>query len=122
MESRHTTHSRVEGSMSVAEKMLEASPTGVELGVAAVAAAVDACADTAQACTSCADSCLAEDEVAALRRCITLCQNCADICVTTVRTLCRQLGFDRAGARQLTRDMRARVRELRRGVRRACRA
>jgi len=41
--------------MSFAEKMLEASPTGVELGVAVTATAVDACADTAQACTSCAD-------------------------------------------------------------------
>ena len=87
--------------MSFAEEMLEASPAGVELGAAAIAAAVDACADTAQACTSCADSCLAEDDVAALRRCIALCQNCADICVATARTLCRQLAFDRAVARQL---------------------
>jgi|SRR6516165_10735457 hypothetical protein len=75
--------------MSPARDMLEASPTGTELGVAAVAAAIEACLTCAQACTSCANSDLAEDDVARLSRCAALCVNCADVCIATAQVLSR---------------------------------
>src|SRR6185312_16141109 len=75
--------------------MLEASPVQIDLGLDAVAAAVDACMISAQACTSCANSSLAEDDVAAMRRSIALCDDCADICTTTLRVLSRPFESDR---------------------------
>jgi len=82
--------------MTLARDMLEASPVKSELGAADVAAAIDAGMTCAQACTSCADSCLAEEEVAALRRCVVLCVACADVCATTVRLLSRPYGAQHA--------------------------
>ena len=70
--------------VTVARDMLDASPVPINLGVEAVAAAIDACMVSAQACTSCANSSLAEDDVAAMRRCIALCDDCADVCTTTL--------------------------------------
>jgi uncharacterized membrane protein len=69
--------------------MLDASPTGVPLGVAEVAAAIDACLNCAQACTSCAGADLVEDDVDELRTCIALDQNCADVCDVAARVLSR---------------------------------
>ena len=80
--------------MTHTREMLDAAPGQVHLGVAEVAAAIDACADSAQACTSCADSSLAEEDVAAMRDCIGLCLNCADVCGATTRVLSRQTRFD----------------------------
>jgi hypothetical protein len=81
--------------VTVARDMLEASPVQIDLGLDAVAAAVDACMISAQACTSCANSSLAEDDVAAMRRSIALCDDCADICTTTLRVLSRPFESDR---------------------------
>jgi hypothetical protein len=67
--------------------MLDASPTGVPLGVAEVAAAMDACLDCLQACTSCADADLAEEDVAAMGVCIARCLTCADVCEISARVL-----------------------------------
>ena len=64
------------------------------LDAADVAGAIDACSDAVQACTSCADSCLAEDDVAALRGCIGLDLDCADVCGATARVLSRQTRYD----------------------------
>jgi len=80
--------------MTHAREMLEAAPTPVALGAADVAAAIDACADAATACTSCADSDLAEEDVAAMRRCIALDLDCADVCTTTGRLLSRTAAPD----------------------------
>lgn len=76
--------------MTLSQEMLEASPVGSELPVAAVARAIDACLASQQACVSCADSDLAEDEVAELRRCAALCIACAEVCTTTMRNLSRR--------------------------------
>ena len=75
--------------MTDTREMLEASPSGVPLGVAEVAEAIDACLNCDQTCTSCADADLAEDEVAEMRACIALCLNCADVCGLTARVLSR---------------------------------
>jgi hypothetical protein len=48
----------------------------------------------AQTCTVCADACLAEDDVAALRRCIGLNLDCADVCGSTSRILTRASSSD----------------------------
>lgn len=80
--------------MSYARQMLDAAPEPSDLGAVEVAAAIDACADVAQACTSCADSCLAEEDVAALRVCIGLDLDCADVCGAAARVLSRQARYD----------------------------
>ena len=74
--------------------ILDASPSEVPLGVAAVAAAIDACLSCAQTCTSCSDADLAEDDVAEMRTCIALCLNCADVCGLTARVLSRPTHWD----------------------------
>ncbi len=75
--------------MSYVRELLDCAPAATILGAAHVATAVDACLAASQASTSCADLCLAEDDVAALRDCIALSQNCADVCDTTARVLSR---------------------------------
>ena len=80
--------------MSYTREMLDAAPSQGNLDPAELAAAIDACADAAQACTSCADACLAEEDVAALRTCIRLDADCADICAVTARVLSRQTRDD----------------------------
>src|SRR5438105_9930227 len=74
--------------------MLDSAPTPLTLDAAELAAAIDVCADGAQACTACADACLAEEDVAALRSCIALAINCADLCALSVRVLSRRARED----------------------------
>lgn len=80
--------------MSHAKEMLDASPNPAPLGAADVAAAIEACSDAAQACTSCADSDLQEEDVTAMRSCIALDVDCADVCTTTARVLSRSAAPD----------------------------
>ncbi len=80
--------------MTDTREMLEASPTGVPLGIAEVAAAIDACLNCLQSCTSCADSDLVEPDVAEMRACIALCVNCADVCDLVARILSRPAQSD----------------------------
>lgn len=87
--------------MTVAREMLDAAPVPTEFGAEAAAAAIDACMVAAQACTSCANSCLAEDDVAAMARCIALCDECADLCTATLRALSRPFGADRLATERL---------------------
>ena len=75
--------------MTDTREILDASPSGVPLGVTAVAAAIDACLNCFQACTSCADANLAEDNIDDMRTCIAACLNCADVCQLTARVLSR---------------------------------
>lgn len=55
---------------------------------------VEACLECEQACVACADACLAEEKVDALRRCIRLNSDCADICGVTARMLSRLVEGD----------------------------
>jgi hypothetical protein len=80
--------------MTDTREMLDASPTGVPLDAAAVAAAIDACLTCLQTCTSCADEDLAEEDVDELRACVALCVNCADVCYVTARVLSRPAHWD----------------------------
>ena len=52
-------------------------------------ACIAATAECAAACTACADACLAEEEVAALVKCIRLNLDCADICEVAARLIAR---------------------------------
>jgi hypothetical protein len=76
-------------------EMLDASPTGVPLGAAEVAAAIDACLDCLQSCTSCADADLVEDDVGDLSTCVAVCVTCADVCDVTARVLSRPAHTDK---------------------------
>ncbi len=57
---------------------------------------LEACHSCAQACTACADACLAEEAVAALRDCIRLTLDCADLCATIGRIATRGTGVNGA--------------------------
>lgn len=61
---------------------------------------VAACYECAQACSACADACLAEDQIDAIRRCIRLTLDCADLCETTGHVLSRQREPDSAIVRR----------------------
>jgi hypothetical protein len=80
--------------MAYAQQMLETHPWEGNVDLGPLASCVEACFDCAQACTACADACLSEDQVADLRKCIRLDQDCADICEVTGRVLTRQTEYD----------------------------
>ena len=81
--------------MSHAREMIDAAPASADFfDPDDLAAAIDACLDCLQSCTACADADLAEDDVADLRTCIGLCNDCADVCGTTARVLSRQARYD----------------------------
>jgi hypothetical protein len=77
-----------------ARAMLDTYPGEFGFPADDLAAAIEACFDCAQTCSACADACLAEDDVAALRRCISTDLNCADLCAATGRLLSRQTDYD----------------------------
>lgn len=81
------------------EQMLKTHPQGRT--DAALVEAIDALYACAQACTSCADACLGEEQIAELRRCITLNLDCADVCLATGAGLTRQTEADSALRRRL---------------------
>jgi DNA phosphorothioation-dependent restriction protein DptG len=62
---------------------------------------IEECYSCAQTCTSCADACLAEDRVQALRQCIRLNLDCADICNITGRIATRCTGSDEEMIRRM---------------------
>lgn len=70
-------------------KMIDTNPAEPVLGKQQLTACIEACFDCAQACGACTDACVGEPDVAMLRRCIRLDQDCADICITTGRILSR---------------------------------
>lgn len=70
-------------------QMLETHPRPSQLGGDALVQCIDACFDCLQSCTTCADACLGEATAAALRRCIRLNLDCADVCDATGRILSR---------------------------------
>jgi hypothetical protein len=80
--------------MTSARRLLDTHPTGPGFPADDLAAAIDACFDCAQVSTACADACLAEDDVADMRRCISLDRNCADLCDAVGRVLSRQTEYD----------------------------
>jgi hypothetical protein len=85
--------------MTHAREMLEAYPGRVALDAATLVECIEACFDCEQSCSACADADLGEEEVSQMRRCITMCLNCSDVCATTGRILSRQTEFESAMAR-----------------------
>jgi len=85
--------------MTHAKEMLDTHPGTAATGTAVLVECIDACFDCAQSCSACADACLGEEEVSHLRRCITMCLNCSDVCAMTGRIVSRQTEFEAAMAR-----------------------
>jgi hypothetical protein len=81
--------------MTTTREMLQAIGRPGSFDEEELATAIDACADNELTCTACADASLAEDDVADLRDCITLCVTCADLCAFTGRLLSRRAREDR---------------------------
>ena len=76
--------------MPAVEEMIRAHPSKPPVGGSEYAACLRACGECARTCGACADACLAEETIAALRRCIRLNLDCADACDATGRMLSRQ--------------------------------
>lgn len=76
------------------EQMLQTHPQANFSDKAALIACIEACFECAQTCTMCADACLGETHIEALRHCIRLNLDCADICDTTGRMVARQTAPD----------------------------
>lgn len=62
---------------------------------------VDRIYECAKSCAACADACLGEDDPKAQAVCITSCQNCGEVCLTTARVLSRVTGFNPEAVRHL---------------------
>jgi hypothetical protein len=85
--------------MTRAREMLDTHPGSIAMDTAALVECIEACFDCAQWCSAGADACLGEEQVGHMRRCITMCLNCSDVCATTGRILSRQTEFEPAMAR-----------------------
>jgi hypothetical protein len=75
--------------------MLESHPQSTD-SRGLLARCVEEAISCARSCTACADACLGEADINALRRCIRLNLDCADVCDATARVLSRQTA-DEAG-------------------------
>lgn len=87
------------------ERMFESHPSPVDTDGDVTAACVQACFECVQACTACADACLAEED-SALKKCIRLNLDCADVCDTTGRLLARASRTDAPMLRALVESCR----------------
>ena len=74
--------------MQTTKQMLSSKTRKASDGTA-YAACIDACVECEVVCSACADGCLGEQDIDALRRCIRLDLDCADLCGTTARLLAR---------------------------------
>jgi hypothetical protein len=80
--------------MSYAMQLLDTYPRTFNLDASTLANTIDALNDCAQACTADADDDLSEPDVAQMVKCIRLCLDCADICMTTSAVASRQTDYD----------------------------
>jgi hypothetical protein len=71
-------------------QMLKTHPQKLFVGAEELSRCIRECLACEQVCVSCADACLGEENVQALRRCIRLNLDCADLCNVTARLLSRQ--------------------------------
>lgn len=83
-----------------AQGMLEASPVQI-MDLDRTSSCIEACLDCSQTCTACADACVHEQDVVSLTRCISLDEQCADICDATARLLSRPGALERTAMSSL---------------------
>jgi hypothetical protein len=69
--------------MLTVERMIATAAKRAKVDPKALTGCVQACFQCAAACRACADACLGEPQIDALRRCIGLNVDCADLCVAT---------------------------------------
>lgn len=75
--------------MDRVRKMFQSHPNPASDAGEEAFALVQAAAECVYTCTTCADACLEEDDPAALRHCIRLDLDCAEICAVTARLIAR---------------------------------
>lgn len=76
--------------MSTVQDIFKTHPHPAQMDIDLLSRAAQEVFACSQTCTACSDDCLGEDDAMALRRCIRVCLDCADICDTTGRVLSRQ--------------------------------
>jgi|SRR5215469_15106029 len=86
--------------MTYAIPMEQANPSQPSVDASVLAEGIQACFDCAQACAADVDADLGEKQhLPEMVRCIRLCLDCADMCLTTGGILSRQIAFEPATAR-----------------------
>ncbi len=83
------------------DQLIRTHPGGLPIDEAKLIDIVDRIYECAKACAACADACLSEADPKAQAACITSCQNCGEVCVTTARALSRVTGFNEQTVRHL---------------------
>ncbi len=77
------------------DQLLAAHPGRFPVDEHKLVSIIDQIYECAKTCAACADACLGEDDPKAQAACITSCQNCGELCLTTARALSRLTGFNR---------------------------
>jgi hypothetical protein len=80
--------------MSYASQLLDSYPRTFNVDAHVLTATIDALTDCAQVCTADADIDMSEPDLSDLIKCMRLCMDCADICMTTARVTSRQTQSD----------------------------
>ena len=75
-------------------ELLATHPRPSEVPRETLARCIAECYECACSCTICVDADLAEEDVAEMRRCIRLCQDCADVCIATGRMVSGQTEYE----------------------------
>lgn len=83
------------------DELIRTHPGGLPVEGGRLIDVIDRIYDCAKACAACADACLGEPDPKAQAACITTCQNCGEVCLTTARALSRITGFNRQTALHL---------------------
>lgn len=73
--------------MSRLERMLHAHPAPASGAGHAALALIEAASECADICSTGADACLSEPDPTALRKCVRLNLDCADVCTVTARVI-----------------------------------
>jgi hypothetical protein len=83
------------------DQLIRTHPAKAPVDESMLAEAVDRIYECAKACAACANACLGEDDPTSQAACITSCENCGEVCITTARALSRITGFNAEAIRHL---------------------
>lgn len=83
------------------QRLLQSTPNRPGIDTGLLGDCIDACGICAAACAACADACLGEADLAAMRRCVRLNLDCADVCAATGVVASRTLDPDLPSVRAL---------------------
>lgn len=81
--------------MSQIDQVISTHPRQSPIDESKLTEVIDRIYECAKTCAACANACLGEENPKSQAACITSCQNCGEVCLTTARALSRITGFNR---------------------------